>query len=174
MHKHFLYASRLSGRPFVRPLTSCLLRNSGIVIFMKLGTYINYHQTICREQELTLHLHFYPQPKNSGDIAMSLQPSVVYPSVRMSICKHFHVGSITWILFGIFWWYFTFMWNRSWQCVAYKNESPHFNTIWVISPLMLFPAYSCPLCNLNTLWNIIMILHNYVEQVMTMCRVPEW
>ena len=32
-------------------------------------------------------------------------------------------------------------------------------------------AYLCPLCKLNTLWNIIMILHSYVEQVMTMCRV---
>ena len=40
--------------------------------------------------------------------------------------------------------------------------------------LMLSDAYSCPLCNLNTLWNIIMILHGYVEQVMTMCRVQEW
>ena len=34
-------------------------------------------------------------------------------------------------------------------------------------------AYSCPLCNLNTLWNIIMILHTYVEQVMKICRVQE-
>ena len=39
---------------------------------------------------------------------------------------------------------------------------------------MLFYAYSCPLCNLNTLWNILMIFQSYVEQVMTMCRVQEW
>ena len=39
---------------------------------------------------------------------------------------------------------------------------------------MLFYVYSCPLCNLNTLWYIIMILHSYVEQVMTMCPVQEW
>ena len=38
---------------------------------------------------------------------------------------------------------------------------------------MFFNAYSCPLCNLNTLWNIFMILHGYVEQVMTMCPVQE-
>ena len=38
-------------------------------------------------------------------------------------------------------------------------------------PFDAFYAYSCPLCNLNTLWNIINILHSYVEQVMTMCRV---
>ena len=29
----------------------------------------------------------------------------------------------------------------------------------------------CPLNNLNTVWNVLMILHSYVEQVMTMCRV---
>ena len=38
---------------------------------------------------------------------------------------------------------------------------------------MLFYAYSCPLCNLNTLLNIILILHSYIGsyigQVMTMC-----
>ena len=49
-------------------------------------------------------------------------------------------------------------------------------TFWVISPLILFYGYSCPLCNLNTLWNIIMILHSYryIEQAMTMCRDEEW
>ena len=56
-------------------------------------------------------------------------------------------------------------------------------------PLMGSDAISCPLhnlqtggnimmilytfYNLKTLWNIIIILHNYVEQVMTMCRVQE-
>ena len=40
-------------------------------------------------------------------------------------------------------------------------------------PLMISDAISCPLLNLNTLWNIIMILHSYIEQVMTMCRVKE-
>ena len=41
-------------------------------------------------------------------------------------------------------------------------------------PLIISDAISCPLHNLNTLWNIIMILLSYVEQVMTMCRVQEW
>ena len=40
-------------------------------------------------------------------------------------------------------------------------------------PLIISDPISCPLYNLNTLWNIIMILHSYVEQVMTMCRVQE-
>ena len=50
-----------------------------------------------------------------------------------------------------------------------QNESSGFITFLVIPHLMLFYAYSCPLCNLNTIWNIIMILHGYVELVMTMC-----
>ena len=37
-------------------------------------------------------------------------------------------------------------------------------------PLDVSDAISCPLHNLKTVWNIIMMLHSYVEQVMTMCR----
>ena len=33
---------------------------------------------------------------------------------------------------------------------------------------------SCPLCNLNTHWNILMILSRNVEQDQTTCRVQEW
>ena len=38
----------------------CPLHNSDTLrdIFMKLGTSINHHQMICREQESTIHLHF--------------------------------------------------------------------------------------------------------------------
>ena len=39
-----------------------------------------------------------------------------------------------------------------------------------VRPLTL----SCPLNNLNTVWNILMIHQSYVEQVMTMCRVQKW
>ena len=39
---------------------------------------------------------------------------------------------------------------------------------------MVSDAISCPLHNLKTFWNVIMILDSYVEQVMTMCRVQEW
>ena len=41
-------------------------------------------------------------------------------------------------------------------------------------PLMVLGMISCPLYNLNTFWNFFMILHRYVEQVMTMCREQEW
>ena len=39
---------------------------------------------------------------------------------------------------------------------------------------MFFYAYTWPLCTVNTLWNIIMILHIYEEPVMTMCRIQVW
>ena len=41
-------------------------------------------------------------------------------------------------------------------------------------PLMVSDAISCPLHNLKTIWNILMILYSYVEQAMTMCRIQEW
>ena len=51
-----------SVRSYVRPSInfSCPLHNSDSVkdVFMKLGTNINHHQTMCREQEMTLHLLF--------------------------------------------------------------------------------------------------------------------
>ena len=41
-------------------------------------------------------------------------------------------------------------------------------------PLMVSDAISCPLHNLKTVWNILMILYSYVEHVMRMCRLQEW
>ena len=40
-------------------------------------------------------------------------------------------------------------------------------------PLIVSDAISCPLCNLITLWYIIMTLYSYVEQVLTMCCIQE-
>ena len=41
-------------------------------------------------------------------------------------------------------------------------------------PLIASDAISCPLYNFNNLWNIIIIFHSYVEQVLTMCGVQGW
>ena len=41
------------------------------------------------------------------------------------------------------------------------------------NPLMVSDAISSPLQNLQTVWNIILILHSYVEQVISMFRVQE-
>ena len=42
-----------------------------------------------------------------------------------------------------------------------------------ISLASVCPPVSCPLFNLNTLWNILMILHSYAEQVMTVSQVQK-
>ena len=39
---------------------------------------------------------------------------------------------------------------------------------------MVSDAILCPLHNLKTVWNILMMLYSYVEQVMTMCGIQEW
>ena len=40
-------------------------------------------------------------------------------------------------------------------------------------PLIVSDSISCQLHNLKTVWNILMILNSYVEQIMTMCRVQD-
>ena len=105
---------------FVWPsvILSCPLHNSVTVqnIFMKLVTNINNHQTICREQEPTLHLQFLrnyglleflcPATKSGGVICYTLRTfeclSVrlsVRPSVRQRL--NIRVRSITLIPFEI-------------------------------------------------------------------------
>ena len=79
--------------------------------------------------------------------------------------------SITWKLLGIFWWYFIVLYNRSWWCAAYKNGNSLYHTFWVISSWSFQLQFRVPTV---TLWNVIMILHSYVEQVMMMCHVQEW
>ena len=39
---------------------------------------------------------------------------------------------------------------------------------------MVSDTISCLLHNLKTIWNILMILYSYVEQVMSMCHIQKW
>ena len=43
-----------------------------------------------------------------------------------------------------------------------------------LSYFVLFEKISCPLCILNTLWNISTVLGRNVEQDQTMCLIQEW
>ena len=47
-----------------------------------------------------------------------------------------------------------------------------------LSPFVIFDSdyslISCPLCNSNTLWNILKVLGRNVEQDNTMCCIQEW
>ena len=89
-------------------------------------------------------------------------------SLASDVRKHFRVHSITWIPFGIFWW------EQVMTKCRVQNWEPLLKYFLNYLPFDAFYAYWCPHCNLNTLWNIIMILHSYVEQVMTICRIQEW
>ena len=110
---------------------------------------------------------FIPRPKGSGDVVMSLA------SVRVLVRKHFScrlcnlntVRNILMILHCYIEQVMTMCGIQKWEL-----SLKHF---LCYLPFDAFYAYSCPLCNLNTLWNMIMILHSYEEQVMTMCRVQE-
>ena len=45
---------------------------------------------------------------------------------------------------------------------------------WSYHPLFYLKKNLCPLCNSNSLWNILMVLGRNVEQVQTPYRVQEW
>ena len=72
---------------------SCSLHNSDTVqdIFMKLGTNINHHQMMCREQESTLHLHFL---QNYGPLKFfNRKPCRLYnfdtvQNIFMKLCRN--------------------------------------------------------------------------------------
>ena len=129
---------------------------------------------VCRSHILSVsttlrECFIIPRPKGSGDRAMSL--ASVCPSVRPYVnilCPLINLKTV-WTNLMILQSYVEQVMT---MCRA-QHESSSFITFLVISSLMLFYAISWPLCNLNTLWNIIMILHSYLEQVMIICRVQE-
>ena len=81
--------------PFVRPSVNfpCPLHNSDSVqdIFMKLGTNINHHQTMCREQEPTLHLHFLRNYAPLKFFLWKLCPLYIFDTIQnifMKLCRN--------------------------------------------------------------------------------------
>ena len=57
--------------------------------------------------------------------------------------------------------------------VAYKNDNSYFLTFGAISLCLFLKLIVCPLCNSNTLRNILMVFGRNVEQDATMCRIQE-
>ena len=49
----------------------------------------------------------------------------------------------------------------------YRSDNSHFHSFF---PLIVSDTILCPLHNLNTICNIILILYSYVEHVMMMSR----
>ena len=72
------------------------------------------------------------------------------------------VCSVTSLPLGIFWCYLEEMWNRT-ILVIYKNDN-WLSNFWSYHPLFCLKYISCPLCNSNTLWSILMVFGRNVEQ----------
>ena len=76
----------------------CPLHNSDTVqdIFMKLGSNVNHHQTMCREQEPTLNLHF---SRNYGPLKCFLRKSCplyyfdTVQNIYMKLCRNIKPSS---------------------------------------------------------------------------------
>ena len=116
---------------------SCLLHNSNTVqdIVMKLGTNINRHQTMYREQELTLHLHFL---QNYGPLKVFL----------WKLCQHYNLDTVQNIFLKL-------CTNINHHQMTCRDKEPelHLHYLRNYAPLKFFLWKSCQLCNFNTVQN---------------------
>ena len=82
----------------------------------------------------------------------------------------FRVSTVTRILFWIFWWYLVEM-RTGRDDMSHKRMTTLPFLLLTLSPFVIFDSdYAlilCPLCKLNTLWNILMILGSNEEQDQT-------
>ena len=134
---------------------SCPAHNLKTVwnIIMILHCYVEQVITMCRVQELQLLFSYF----------LSYFPLMVSDAISCPLHSLKTFWNILMILYNYVEQVMTMCRIHKWQLSLSYFLS--------YLPLMVSDAISCPLYNLNTLWNIIIILHSYVEQVMTMCRV---
>ena len=123
---------------------------------MILHSYVEYVITMCRIQEWQLSLSYF----------LSYFPLMVSDAISCLLHNLKTVWNITMTLHSYVERVMAICRIQEWQLL--------FSYFLSYFPLMVSDAISCPLHNLKTIWNIIMILHRYVEQVMTMCHVQEW
>ena len=113
-----------------------------------------------------------PYQRVQGHIVFGTDPVSIGVSVGIGV--KLLVRSVTWIPFGIFWWYLVEMQIRTRWHVTYKIDNSGFLSFWVITLCFIWKKISCLLCNSNTLRNISMVLGRNVEQDETTCHVQEW
>ena len=138
---------------------SCPLHNLNTFwnIIMILHSYVEQVMTLCRVQEWQqLPLLYF----------LSYFPLIVSDAISCPLHNFKIVWNSLMILFSYVEQVMTMCRIQEWQ-LSLSYFLSYF-------PLIISDATSCPLYNLNTLWNMVMILHSYVEQVMTMCHVQEW
>ena len=140
---------------FVSDAILCQLHNLNTLwyIIMILYSYVGQVLTMCHIQELQLLLSYF----------LSYFPLIVSDAISCLL----HTLNTLWCIIMILHSYveqvLTMCCVQEWQ-LSLSYFLSYF-------PLMVSNAISCPLCNLNTLWYIIMTLYIYVEQVMMMCPI---
>ena len=137
---------------------SCPLHNVQTIynILMILHSYVEQVMTMCRIQKWQLSLSYF----------LSYFPLIISDAISYPLYNINTLGNIIMILHSYVEQVMTMCRVKEWQ-LSLSYFLSYF-------PLMISDAISCPLHNLKTVWNISMILHSYVEQVMTMCHVQEW
>ena len=123
---------------------------------MILHSYVEQVMTMCRVQEWQLSLSYF----------LSYFPLMVSDT---SLCLLYNLKTV-WNIMMIL---YNYVEQVMWMCPIqeWQLSLSYFLSYF---PLIISYAISCLLYNLNTLWNIIMILHSYVEQVMMMCHIQVW
>ena len=136
---------------------SCPLHNLKTVwiILMILFSYVEQVMSMCRIQEWQLSLSYF----------LSYFPLIISDAISCPFHNLKIVWNIIMILHSHVEQVMTMCHIQEWQ-LSLSYFLSYF-------PLIISDAILCLLYNLNTLWNIIMILHRYVEQVTTMCSVQE-
>ena len=124
-------------------------------IIMILYSYVEQILTMCRVHEWQLSLSYF----------LSYFPLIVSDAIS---CPLHNLKSL-WYIIMIFYSYvehsLLMLRVQEWQLLL-----SYFLSYF---PLIVSAAVSCPLHNLKTLWYFIMILHSYVEHILTMCRIQE-
>ena len=142
---------------FMHIRDSCPLSNLNALwnMIMILHSYVEQVMTMCHVQERQLSLSYF----------MSYFPLMVSDAISCPLRNLKTVWNILMILYSYVEEVMIMCRIQEWQLLLH--------TVLSYFPLIISDAISCPLYNLNTLWNIVMILHSYAEQVMTMCRIQE-
>ena len=129
--------------------------------------------------------HHEGQMSNCGQHSIKLPKALL----KAVICQDYRSrvfvltkNSFTGLVCQTWAWWRRFAWHHQLKCIdflfiyqlrGYGDIAMSLAYV-VVCPSVHPPVnISCPLKNLNTLWNTLMILHSYVELVMMMCCVQK-
>ena len=125
-----------------------------------------------RQQDFPCQSYYVPPTtKAGGRGGVGWGTYCFWDGVSVGVGIKLLVRSVTWIPFGIFWWYLV---DQDKMTCRIQDWQLWLSYFWSYHPLFYLKKIWCPLCNSNTLWNISMVLGRNVEQDQTTCRIQEW